>query len=206
MHRWLARKVMFPVHERLKGHPTYEILRDMEAADTMTEAELKEVSSARLRNLIQYSFEHVPYMRARMEEYGVRPGQIQSAEDLVRLPVIRKSDIRSNRGQLRSTVAKKLVQYSTTGSTGDPLLFDISKRRIASRVACRQRVTRWWGLSVGDPEFVIWGSPAELSKQDWVRAVRDRLLATQLLPAFEMSEPVMSDYLNLMLRRGCRMV
>src|SRR6266568_2982017 len=52
MHRWLVRNVMFPLHERLKGHPTSEILRDMEAADRMTEAELKELSSARLRGLI----------------------------------------------------------------------------------------------------------------------------------------------------------
>src|SRR5262249_46532417 len=147
-----------------------------------------------------------PYIRGRMQERGIDPSQIRSAEDLVRLPVMSKTDMRTNRTQLRSTVAQKLVPYSTTGSTGEPLLFDLSKRRIASRVACRQRVTRWWGLSVGDPEFVLWGSPVELTRQDWVRGVRDRFLATQLLSAFEMSEAVMDRYIDLMLKRGCRFI
>ena len=203
---WLVRNGIFRLHERLKGHPTYEILRDMEAVDRMTASELTELSDSRLRGLIQYSYNHVPYVRARMDEIGVEPSRIQTSGDLVRLPVMRKADIRANRMQLRSTAAKKLVQYSTTGSTGDPLLFDLSKRRIAARVACRQRVTRWWGLSVGDPEFVLWGSPVELTKQDWVRAVRDRFLRTQLLSAFEMNETMISNYLDLMQRRGCRMI
>ena len=33
---WLVRNGIFRLHERLKGHPTYEILRDMEAVDRMT--------------------------------------------------------------------------------------------------------------------------------------------------------------------------
>jgi phenylacetate-CoA ligase len=204
MSSWVVRNVLFPVHERLKGHCTTEILRDMEAADGMTAAELGELSSARLRGLIEYSYANVPYIRARMQERRVEPVQIQSVEDLAQLPVMTKADMRANRAQLRSVLAKKLVPYSTTGSTGEPLLFDLSKRRIASRVACRQRVTRWWGLSVGDPEFVLWGSPVELTRQDWVRAVRDQLLATQLLSAFEMSEIVMDRYLDIMLKKRCK--
>jgi phenylacetate-CoA ligase len=44
----------------------------------------------------------------------------------------------------------------------------------------------------------------ELTRQDWLRAVRDRFLATQLLSAFEMSEAVMDRYLDVMLKRKCR--
>jgi len=202
--RWLIRNTLFPLHERLKGHCTYEILREMEAADAMTRDELAALSSAKLRNLIEYCYSNVPYIRSIMQERSIKPSDVQSPQDLARLPVMTKADMRVNRVQLRSTVAGKLTPYSTTGSTGEPLLFDLSKRRIASRVACRQRVTRWWGLSVGDPEFVLWGSPVELTRQDWVRAARDRFLATQLLSAFEMSETTMDRYLDIMLKKCCK--
>ena len=204
MRRWLIRDVVFPLHERLKGHCTFEILREMQTADSMTRGELEALSAAKLRNLIEYCYVNVPHIRSMMQERNMRPSDVQSAQDLVRLPVMTKTDIRANRAGLRSVLAKKLTPYSTTGSTGEPLLFDLSKRRIASRVACRQRVTRWWGLSVGDPEFVLWGSPVELTRQDWVRSVRDRFLATQLLSAFEMSETTMDRYLDIMLKKRCK--
>jgi phenylacetate-CoA ligase len=204
MRRWLIRDVLFPVHERLKGHPTYEILRDMEVADRMTREELEAQSNARLRDLIQYSYANVPYIRALMQERGVLPEEIRTTQDLVRLPVLTKADLRANREQLKSRTAGSLTSYSTTGSTGEPLLFELSKRRIASRVACRQRVTRWWGLSVGDPEIVLWGSPVELKRQDRVRAIRDWFLSTELLSAFEMNESVMDRYIDIMLKKRCK--
>src|SRR6476469_4492248 len=109
--RWLIRNVLFPLHERLKGHCTYEILREMEAADRMPAAELEALSAARLRELIQYSYRNVPYIRTRMQERGVNPEDIQSAADLVQLPVMTKADIRANRAQLHSVLTKKLVPY-----------------------------------------------------------------------------------------------
>ncbi|MEO8249627.1 MAG: AMP-binding protein, partial [Burkholderiales bacterium] len=39
-----------------------------------------------------------------------------------------------------------------------------------------------------DREMVVWGSPIELGAQDRLRFWRDRLMRTQLLPAFEMSD------------------
>jgi phenylacetate-CoA ligase len=59
--------------------------------------------------------------------------------------------------------------------------------RVSHDVAAKWRATRWWAVDIGDPEIVIWGSPIELGAQDRVRVVRDRLLRTRLLPAFEMS-------------------
>ena len=56
-------------------------------------------------------------------------------------------------------------------------------------MAAKWRATRWWGVDIGDPEIVVWGSPIELGAQDRVRLIRDKLLRTKLLPAFEMSEP-----------------
>jgi len=131
-----------------------------------------------------------------MQETGLEPAQIRGVEDLRRLPLLKKADVRKHRQSLISDAAGKLTPFSTGGSTGEPLTFDLSKRRIASRVACRQRVMRWWGLSMGDRELALWGSPVELTRQDWLRALRDGLLATRLLSAFEMNEATTSRYLD----------
>lgn len=197
MQHWLVWNLLFPLHERLKGHPTMAILKELEAADCLTSSDLEALRCAKLQQLMAYCYAHVPYVRTGLQRAGIMPSEFQNVSDLARLPLMRKADIRNNRASLRSNVAGKLSTIATGGSTGAPLICDISKRRAASRVACRQRVSRWWGLSVGDPEVAVWGSPVELSRQDRLRALRDWAFATRLLPAFEMDEPTMSRYLDV---------
>ena len=206
MYRWLVWNVLFRLHEYIKGHDTYRFLREMETADRLSPDALEQLQRQKLRDLIDYSYAHVPYVRTRMTEAGLKPADIQRLEDLRLLPRMTKADVRANREALRSDIAGKLSSFTTGGSTGEPLIFDLSKRRVASRVACRQRTSRWWGVSVGDPELAIWGSPVELTRQDWLRGLRDMLLATRLLSAFEMNEATMSSYLDTLERSRCRQV
>jgi phenylacetate-CoA ligase len=206
MYRWLVWNVLFRLHERAKGHDTYRFLRDMEAADRASGKELEELRRRKLRDLIEYSFAHVPFVRTRMTEAGCLPSDIREPRDLTRLPLMRKADARANREALRSDIAGKLSSFTTGGSTGDPLIFDLAKRRVASRVACRQRTSRWWGVSVGDPELAIWGAPVELTRQDWVRNFRDRFLSSRLLSAFEMNEATISHYLDVLERGNYRQI
>ena len=68
--------------------------------------------------------------------------------------------------------------------------------RVSHDVAAKWRATRWWGVDIGDAEVVLWGSPIEIGKQDRIKAVRDRLFRSHLLPAFQMSDPQMDRYLD----------
>ena len=76
MNRWLIWNVAFRLHEALKGHSTYRYLRDMEAADRLAASELDELCSTRVRDLIDYAWEHVPYIRMRMKEARVSVSDI----------------------------------------------------------------------------------------------------------------------------------
>jgi phenylacetate-CoA ligase len=193
----MVSKVLFPVHEWVKGHPTYPILGEMLAAERLSVAELEQLRRQKLCSFVEYCYAHVPYVRTLMADAGIRPAQIRDPEDLALLPVMRKADVRANPDRLRSEIAGKLASFSSGGSTGEPLVFDLSKRRIASRVACRQRVSHWWGVSAGVPELAIWGSPLELKRQDRVRSIRDWVMAARLLSAYELNEVMMSRYLEI---------
>jgi phenylacetate-CoA ligase len=204
MHRWLVWNVLFRLHERVKGHATFQYLRDMEAADALSAPELENLQAKRLQDLITYAHAHVPYFQMRLREAGLDPSQIRHPRDLALLPLMRKADVRQNRTLLRSDIAGKLASFTTGGSTGEPLIFDLAKRRVASRVACRMRTSRWWDVMVGNPELAIWGSPVEVKRQDSVRGIRDFFLRTRLLSAFELNAPTMSRYLDELERGNCR--
>lgn len=201
MYPWIARNIVFPMHEAVKRHRTLNILRQMEAADRLSAADLSGLRLERLREFLGYCHAHVPLIRKQMAACGLDPSRVASLTDLERLPLMTKTDMREHRSELRSDIAHGLVPFTTGGSTGEPLIFDLAKRRVAARVACRQRVSRWFGVSVGDPEIALWGSPIEVSRQDRLRALRDRLLASRLLSAFEMNEATMTHYLDMIERR-----
>ncbi len=204
MRRWLAWNVWFPLQEMAKGHATLRMLREMETADRLSAPDLEQLQRQRLLRLVDSCYRHVPYFRRRMQELGVEPRQIRDAADLQCLPLLTKADIRGHRSELRSEKAQRLAPFTTGGSTGEPLIFDLGKRRIASWVAGRQRVARWWGVSLGDPEIALWGSPIELTRQDRIRGLRDRLMSTRLLSAFEMNDRRITEYLDVIERHGCR--
>ena len=167
----------------------------MEEVQSWPADRVAELQLLRLRNLLQDVGAHVPYYRDLFVQIDFDPSNIQSADDLHRLPFLTKSVIRANTETLKHANARGLSRFNTGGSSGEPLIFFIGTKRVSHDVAAKWRATRWWGVDIGDPEIVVWGSPIELGKQDRIKQWRDKLLRTQLLPAFEMSEPKLDQFI-----------
>ena len=187
--------ILFPVHERIKRHDSVALRRQMEEIQWWQKDRLAAFQTERLRDLLKDVGENVPYYRDLFAQSAFDPANIQSAADLQRLPFLTKSVIRANTEGLKHAKAQNLARYNTGGSSGEPLIFFIGKKRVTADVAAKWRATRWWDVDIGDPEIVIWGSPIELGKQDRIKQVRDKLMRTQLLPAFEMSEIKLDQFI-----------
>jgi phenylacetate-CoA ligase len=188
LHTALVAQWLFPLQEKLKGHDTVAIRRRMDRSQWWPVEKLEAYRVARLRELLLEAGKHVPYFRDCFSAAAFDPQSVRSADDLKRLPFLTKSIIRREGKRMKSDMARELARCNTGGSSGEPLIFYIGKERVSHDVAAKWRATRWWGVDIGDPEIVVWGSPIELSAQDRLRAVRDRLMRSELLPAFAMSE------------------
>jgi phenylacetate-CoA ligase len=192
----LSSAVLFPVHERLKGHDSVALRRELEQSQWWAPERLQEIQLERLRGFLSRVGQHVPYYRDLFGRSGFDSADVRSIADLHALPFVDKAAIRANVEALKSERAGKLGKYNTGGSSGEPLVFFMGRGRISHDVAAKWRATRWWGVDIGDPEIVLWGSPVELGKQDRLKTLRDRLLRSHLLPAFQMSDPQMDRYLD----------
>ena len=63
-------------------------------ADFLTRDELTRIKLARLQTVVALSYAHVDLTRRRMQAIGLKPEDIRSLADLVRLPFTEKSDLR----------------------------------------------------------------------------------------------------------------
>ncbi len=192
----LVSRVLFPLHERLKHHDTVRVRAAMEDSQWWSPERIRSYQIERLRALLTHANAKVPYYRDLFASAGFEPGSLDSLEALRDVPFLTKADIRANLDRLKAEGAEGLARFNTGGSSGEPLIFFIGRERISHDVAAKWRATRWWGVDIGDPEAVVWGSPIELGSQDRIRQIRDRLLRTRLIPAFEMSPEKLDRFVS----------
>lgn len=183
----LCSGMLFPAHERFKGHDSVAVRRRLEQQERWPQQHLESWRVARLRDFLMDIGAGVPYYQGLFARLGFDPAEVRSLDDLERLPLMDKAAIRLAGDRLKAMDARQLTPFSTGGSTGDPLIFHVGQGRKSHDVGAKWRATRWWGVDIGDRELVVWGSPIELKAQDRLRQWRDRILRSELLPAFEMS-------------------
>ena len=188
--------IFFPIHERLKGHETVRVRREMEKSQWLQLEQIEVLQVENLRRFLSSIEQHVTCYRELFAKLDFVPSDVTCLEDIQKLPLTDKSFIRTNLEQLKANNAVGLSRFNTGGSSGEPLIFYIGKERVSHDVAAKWRATRWWGVDIGDPEIVVWGSPIELGTQDKVRQFRDAILRTRLLPAFEMSKEKLDSFIS----------
>lgn len=189
---------LFPLHERLKGHDTVAVREALEESQWWSRDMLEALQLRRLRELLVTAQKNVPYYTNLFGQTGFCPSALRDVRDLAQLPTLDKQTIRSNVESLKSRRGNRLVRLNTGGSSGEPLVFFVGKERVSHDVAAKWRATRWFGVDIGDPEIVLWGSPIELGAQDRLRRWRDILFRSQLLPAFAMNDAKLEEFLKVL--------
>lgn len=179
--------LLFPLHERLKGHSSVALRKRLETSQWWSTDQIEAHRTRHLQEFLVGIGESVPYYRDLFKVQGFEPASMRSTSALSALPLLTKSDIRVNLEKFKAVDHGPLTRYNTGGSSGEPLVFYMGKARKSHDVAAKWRATRWWGVDIGDPELVVWGSPIELGAQDRVRRLRDAVIRSHLLPAFDMS-------------------
>jgi phenylacetate-CoA ligase len=192
----ICSRVLFPLHECLKDHDSVARRQRLEKSQWWSADRLAEEQSRRLRDFLVDIGARVPYYRDLFQHLGFDPQSVDTTAHLSALPLLGKADIRANVERLKADGHGPLTRYNTGGSSGEPLIFYMGKGRKSHDVAAKWRATRWWDVDIGDRELVVWGSPIELGAQDRLRRLRDGIMRSHLLPAFEMSPANLDHFVD----------
>ena len=88
--------------------------------ETMPYEQLRALQNERLLKQVRHVWDNVPYYRKKMEEKGVTPDDIQSIDDLHKLPFLCKDDLREAYpyGLMGKPLSECVRIHSTSGTTG----------------------------------------------------------------------------------------
>lgn len=88
--------------------------------ETMSPEDMRKLQNERLVKQVKHVYENVPYYRDLMDKKGVKPEDIQSVDDLQKLPFLSKADLREAYpfGLLAKPLSDCVRIHSTSGTTG----------------------------------------------------------------------------------------
>ena len=139
----------------------------------LTPDELRRLQNKKLRALIKHIYAHVPYYSSLFRKAGLHPDDIQTVDDLSKIPVTRKTDLRDRPVEdvLASNIAMDQCKVTrTSGTTGIPLtVYWERKARLISRLLYFRSFLEW-GYDVTH-KMVNLGTASLVPKEHWLQKI-----------------------------------
>ena len=127
--------------------------------ETASAEEIKALQDKRLVETVKRVYENVEYYRKKMDEKGVTPDDIKSTDDLYKLPLINKDDLRDAYPYgLLATDLKNCVRiHSTSGTTGKRVVAFYTQNDLNVWDECCARALTAAGADENDVVQVCYG-------------------------------------------------
>ena len=159
--------------------------------------ELREYQDSHLRKLVNHAYHNVEHYQNIFRFHGLRPSDIETVDDLSKLPLLAKRDVQKNTKLFvsKDISSRSYKQNRTGGSTGEPLQFYIDWEAWSMSWACTYFSWRLGGYKYGD-KIANLGSyhlfkDSRMSLRDRMRLQLERNL---VLSVVRMTSEKMKDY------------
>ncbi len=102
------------------------------SAETMPRDELKKLQEKKLRALAKYVYDKVPMYNKEFKEMKLKPDDIKSLSDIVKLPLTKKTDLRDNYPfDLNAVPMDQIIRiHASSGTTGKPTVVSYTRKDI----------------------------------------------------------------------------
>ena len=130
-----------------------------ETAECMNREEMRKLQSIRLKKVVTRVYHNCEPYRKRMQEAGITPNDIQTMDDIVKLPFTSKKDLRDYYpfGLLSSPLSEIVRVHASSGTTGKPIVVGYTRNDLAIWNEVGARCLTAYGLGKNDVVQVSYG-------------------------------------------------
>ena len=182
----LTQNVVLPLSDLFTGQSINSSLRFLLESHSWSRDRLIEHQLLRLKYLVAYCYANVPFYAKKMREIGIIPSDIRSIEDLAAFPIVTKEELRLYKQDHKAlnVSPKSYIVHSSSGSTGEPFQYRISKAASSFTKAAAIRGWIWNGYSLGDKYVKISMNP----RKSTIKQIQDILNRCMYLSATELTQ------------------
>lgn len=130
--------------------------QEMECADRET---MRAVQLEKLKKTVKHGYENVPHYKEAFDKAGVKPEDIQTLEDITKLPFITKEDIAANYPTGLFAVPMEQIKriHSSSGTTGRPKIVGYTQNDLDMWAECVARGFTMAGVDKKDVVQIAYG-------------------------------------------------
>ncbi|MBI4966215.1 MAG: phenylacetate--CoA ligase family protein [Desulfomonile tiedjei] len=152
------------------GKPYKEAVALLTQSETWDLKELLAYQQRQLRLLIDFAYSNVPYYTEVFQTHGLTPKDIQTPEDIQKLPFLTKEIVRERKADLMASNFSFFTrdEAHTSGSTGAALSFFMDHSTRAFERAIARRHLDWLGYNPGEPVAFFSPMPLALMRKGYV--------------------------------------
>ena len=105
-----------------------------ETIECMSRDEMRKLQGIRLRQTVERVYHNTPFYRKKMQELGITPNDINSIDDIVKLPFTTKQDLRDNYpfGLFAVPMSEIVRLHASSGTTGRPTVVGYTRQDLAT--------------------------------------------------------------------------
>jgi phenylacetate-CoA ligase len=197
---FLIENLALPVYDIVKRTSMTKFSHVLQKTQWLPRQEIKRLQTGNLRALLRHAYETVPYYRRIFRERSLSPSDIKSSDDLIKLPILTKANIRKNLGDMGSRgFPKSSLILGRSGGTGDQINFYNTKEEMNWIFAAEYRAYGWGGYKLGDPCFMLWGSPIDVPKySNMLSRFTNALNRKLILNTYVVSDEVLGKLAHLL--------
>lgn len=208
-HAWITRFMIGPAWAVWEGSPYLRHYRRLKRTQFDSRQATEDRQWQAILRMVQHAWETVPFYRERWAREGIDPFRLTGPDDLTRLPILTKADIRANRTELMSEAYRgraDLHRKKTSGSTGVSLEIWVDEDATQFKRGCTLRSDEWSGWRFGEPVAMIWGNPDYL-KRGWRGRLRNGVLdRARHLDTLKMDETMMARFADDLANRPASLI
>lgn len=196
----LTENIVLPIYDIVRRTSRFRSGVKLQKTQWLPRKEIESLQTSNLRVLLKHAYETVPYYRRIFRKRGLSPTDIKGVDDLTKLPILTKMDIRKNSEDLisRGFPRSRLIPYRS-GGTGNQINFYLTKDQFSWEVAAEYRAYRWAGYRLGDRCFMFWASPIDLSRyRSTAKRFTKNLERVFVADTFVLSEKVLKRFAYLL--------
>lgn len=205
---WLRLRVVLPIAEKIKGTNSTYWLKQIEKMSKWTPEQVQTWQADRLHELMEHVYNHTIYYRRIMDERGLKPDDIRSAEDLKKLPIITKQIAREHFNEIvpDNIASLHYREGKTGGTTGEPMFYYCDENTWGYVTATKVYHWRKYGYEYGEP-FAAMGSASLFAKKpSLVRRIYDRLRNEIPMNTVNLTDELCEKYIQIIRERRIRYI
>jgi phenylacetate-CoA ligase len=155
----IIKHITIPLYDKRENNYITPIFKELRKSQKFSEEKIAELQLTNLKSIINYAYDHSKFYKTRFDDNGISPNDINTFNDIEKIPILSKDDIRNNLQTMISDeyTIENLRYKRTGGSTSVPLKIYVDPKAFRFKNAATARHNLWAGYERGDKMAAIWG-------------------------------------------------